>query len=618
MSTVSVIIPYYNQGKYLHTAVQSCLSAYSGDLEIIVVDDGSTEAHANHYCMQAKKLDPRVRVLKKPNGGLSSARNAGIQLAKGDYIQFLDCDDTILPGKLDSQVRQLSSSHDKLVSVCGYYISNEWLRDLHDESLTISRFPLTLGSFLFRWERGFSIPIHSGLFRRSTFERISFNEDLHGKEDWVFWSTVAGTFRGAITYCPIIGAVYRLHGNGMTRSLDKMGEAWCKASALLANRYRSEYPEFEAASNNWHLKFYKGSRLAAEAAKGSSHLAPCVKDFSKHPSATLLHSRSISEMDEPVISFVVPVFNHSKYLETCIKSIISQPRSLSYEIVVVDDRSTDDKVVDILATIDTKDVPYRVFQNESNFGISVTQNLAVEKCRGKYIAFLDCDDYLEPCVIDELSEILSASDSPDYIFSDRNHVDDRGSFIGRANYGGYEWIKPSGSIENDLLLGMIASHLKVIKKDIYQAIGGSNLAYSGIQDWELALRVIGNGKFHYLNKAIYNHRIHRNSVSNSGSVAQFWMTNVLRRIYLEKNRHKGLNFTEVELNEIKFKDIVEVSRLFREGVSFAFRCNGPFIPENQINMLREFNSYFDVIYVPMKDTSSLMGYLWDHSIIRPL
>lgn len=110
MNSVSVIIPYYNQGKYLQSAVQSALSSYNGDIEVLVVDDGSTEGHAKHYCNQARKLDPRVRIIHKENGGLSSARNAGIREAKGTYIQLLDCDDVLLPGKIQRQVDQLEYS----------------------------------------------------------------------------------------------------------------------------------------------------------------------------------------------------------------------------------------------------------------------------------------------------------------------------------------------------------------------------------------------------------------------------------------------------------------------------------------------------------------------------
>ncbi|MEN5276343.1 glycosyltransferase family 2 protein [Brucella sp. TWI432] len=622
MTTVSVIIPYYNQGKYLQSAVQSALSAYEGDIEVLVVNDGSTEGHANHYCNQAQNLDPRVRIIHKENGGLSSARNAGIYEAKGTYIQFLDCDDVLLPGKIQRQVGQLQHSGDRLVSICGYYISNEWMGELQDETHSINRFPFTLESFLFGWERGFSIPIHCGLFHRSIFEGLLFEEELYGKEDWVFWSTLAGKLWNGFIYCPFIGVIYRLHGNGMTRSLNKMGESWLQASEILDKRFAAQFPKFATASNEWHQKFYRGSRLPDEQKKqistkrhvsAESQKQQSPADCSK-PSVTLKkESGSLKDID-PLISFVVPVFNHRAYLKQCIDSLIHQKTKIPYEVIVVDDRSNEVGVIDALCGMDTGSIPYKVFQNDENYGISITQNLAVMQCKGKYIAFVDCDDYVSNTVIDRVSGIISET-SADYIFTDKDHVDENGKLISRFNYGGYPWLAPSASIENDILLGMVASHLKVIRRQFYLELGGCDNNYSGVQDWDLALRAIGKGKFHYLNASLYNHRIHKSSVTSSGSVTQLWMTNVLRRKYLEKFSSDNKVSMMIEINIIKTKDIAHISNLFKEGVRYTYRTNDYSLSSEQIGMLREFNTFFDRILVSPGDAASLMGYVWNHRII---
>jgi len=623
MNSVSVIIPYYNQGKYLHSAVQSALSSYEGDIEVLVVNDGSTEGHAKHYCNQAQKLDPCVRIIHKENGGLSSARNAGIREAKGTYIQFLDCDDVLLPGKIQRQVDQLQYSRDKLVSVCGYYIANEWLRNLRDETHSINRFPFTVGSFLFQWERGFSIPIHCGLFHRSVFDDLFFEEKLYGKEDWLFWSILAGRQRNAFIYCPFVGVIYRLHESGMTRSLDKMGESWVEASKILDKLYAPQFPSFAKASRDWHLNFYKGSRLSDEE-KNRPHVSssnsgtgekPQRQDDRSHRTATLIKESGAASNDTPLISFVVPVFNHKAYLKQCIESLINQKTTVPYEVIVVDDRSTQAGVIDALRAIDSGSALFKVFQNDDNYGISLTQNLAVEQCSGEYIAFVDCDDYILSTAVDEISQVI-AETSADYIFTDKNHVDESGHFISRFDYGGYPWIKPSGSIEDDVLLGMVASHLKVIRRKIYLALGGCDDNYSGVQDWDFALRTIGEGKFHYLNKALYSHRIHKNSVTSSGSVTQFWMTNVLRRKYLEKFSINAEVSAMVEINKISTDSIRYISELFKEGVRYTFRTNEFSLSDDQVDMLREFNTYFDRIFVSAGDAASLMGYLWDHKIVR--
>lgn len=92
----SIIIPVYRVEKYIHKCMDSVLNQSFSDLEIILVDDGSPDG-CPAICDSYAARDPRVRVIHKPNGGLSDARNAGIGAAKGDYILLLDSDDYIDP-----------------------------------------------------------------------------------------------------------------------------------------------------------------------------------------------------------------------------------------------------------------------------------------------------------------------------------------------------------------------------------------------------------------------------------------------------------------------------------------------------------------------------------------
>ena len=93
---ISVIIPVYKVEDYLQTCVESVLAQTYKNTEIILVDDGSPD-NCPHLCDEFAKRDSRIRVIHKENGGLSSARNAGIDIAKGDFIAFLDSDDLWSP-----------------------------------------------------------------------------------------------------------------------------------------------------------------------------------------------------------------------------------------------------------------------------------------------------------------------------------------------------------------------------------------------------------------------------------------------------------------------------------------------------------------------------------------
>ena len=91
---ISIIVPVYNVEKYLPTCVDSILCQTFTNFELILVDDGSTD-RSGIICDEYEKKDTRVKVIHKENGGLSSARNAGLYIAKGKYIGFVDSDDFI-------------------------------------------------------------------------------------------------------------------------------------------------------------------------------------------------------------------------------------------------------------------------------------------------------------------------------------------------------------------------------------------------------------------------------------------------------------------------------------------------------------------------------------------
>ena len=91
---ISVIVPVYNVEKYLKKCVNSITSQTYENLEILLVDDGSTDL-SGQICNEFEKNDARIKVIHKKNGGLSNARNVGIEKAQGKYLMFVDSDDVI-------------------------------------------------------------------------------------------------------------------------------------------------------------------------------------------------------------------------------------------------------------------------------------------------------------------------------------------------------------------------------------------------------------------------------------------------------------------------------------------------------------------------------------------
>ena len=125
---ISVIVPVYNVEKYLDRCVESIVNQTYTNLEIILVDDGSPD-NCPQMCDAWAEKDSRIKVIHKENGGVSSARNAGIDSATGEYIGFVDSDDTIDENMYEVLKNSIVKEHVQL-SVCGYkYNNKEYIPD---------------------------------------------------------------------------------------------------------------------------------------------------------------------------------------------------------------------------------------------------------------------------------------------------------------------------------------------------------------------------------------------------------------------------------------------------------------------------------------------------------
>lgn len=120
MENISVIIPVYNVEKYLYRCLESVCNQTYRDLQIIVIDDGSTDKSAQ-ICDDWATKDARITVIHQENKGVSAARNCGIHLAIGEYITFVDSDDWVEPGMYEQLVRALQQDKEAQMCVCEYY-----------------------------------------------------------------------------------------------------------------------------------------------------------------------------------------------------------------------------------------------------------------------------------------------------------------------------------------------------------------------------------------------------------------------------------------------------------------------------------------------------------------
>ena len=116
---VSIIVPVYNVEKYLSKCIDSILAQTYKNLEIILVDDGSKD-NSGTICDEYSKKDKRIKIIHKPNGGISDVRNHGLKIATGDYIGFVDSDDYIAEDMFETLV-SLLEKNDADISIVSFY-----------------------------------------------------------------------------------------------------------------------------------------------------------------------------------------------------------------------------------------------------------------------------------------------------------------------------------------------------------------------------------------------------------------------------------------------------------------------------------------------------------------
>jgi glycosyltransferase involved in cell wall biosynthesis len=236
---VSVVVPAFNAETTIVAAVESALGQTFDDLEVIVVDDDSTDATMERL---AGIGDPRLRLLRTAHGGVARARNQGMDAARGQFIAFLDADDMWTPDKLEAQVQALSSdpsawavySWTVFCDTDGRYLfakAPEYLSgDVYSELLTT--FFLASGS--------------NALARRACVESIGrFDETAEPVEDWEYWLRCAK--KGRFALVPRYQVLYRFSiGSASTaveryqRAIERVAEREFAGAPAALRRRRAE------------------------------------------------------------------------------------------------------------------------------------------------------------------------------------------------------------------------------------------------------------------------------------------------------------------------------------------------------------------------------------------
>ena len=275
---VSVIIPNYNYGRYLPETIDSVLAQTYPNIEIIVVDDGSTDDSVEVL----KSYGDKIKWFEQTNQGVAKARNRAFAESAGDFIAFLDSDDVWMPRKLEEQLKMFDNGEIGLVH-CGYSDFDgkntlcEYLQGLSgrvaDEMLLYKR-PVILGNG------------SGAVITRKAFEKVGgFDSSVVPAEDWEFFYQVARRYK--VAFVPEILLEYRKHETNAHLNVGRMEKA-------LLNAYKKIFSEDEANLKPIKRRCY--SRIHIILA-GSYYQMGNYSQFLRHSVKSLFYSpENISQL----------------------------------------------------------------------------------------------------------------------------------------------------------------------------------------------------------------------------------------------------------------------------------------------------------------------------------
>lgn len=440
---VSIVIPVYNAEKYLKERMECLLKQSLKDIEIICVDDGSTDGSLAMLERYAKK-DRRVKVITQQNLYAGIARNNGLAVSKGEYIIFMDADDFCAEDML-AKMYEKGKKNNADVVLCGGAKYNTAKKEIIAADYFLKH-QLVEGKEVFNRndipEKIFTVTVPAPwnkLFKKKFImkEGLQFQE-LQNSNDAFFTMSAMGLAE-RISYVSEVLCYYRIDSEGSIQKkkhknalnfffaygaiFDKLVEKGIyeqvkksyidlTLSGIVFNvNTITDFESSEKIINYFAENFNEKTHVIDESLEYYSNKANyCrVKNLLNHykfkqnrikvSEDKQVHTLVENTTIEPMVSVIVPVYNVEEYLIECLDSLAKQTLK-NIEIICINDGSKDDSLKLCLEYAD-KDKRVAVI-DQLNSGLSMTRNVGVQKAKGKYVYFIDSDDYLLPQALEEL------------------------------------------------------------------------------------------------------------------------------------------------------------------------------------------------------------------------
>ena len=556
--TISIIIPVYNVENYLRSCLDSVLSQTYKDFEVLMVNDGSTDG-SGAICQDFVERDSRFHYFEKENGGLSDARNYGLDRAKGHYITFLDSDDFLFEDYLENlyHASRLSDSDITIGGYCRFGDSNFYFYNDHFKSDSLVAFKdfqaiqyldsmldVTFLTFSTAWGK---------LFKRELFSELRFPYGKYAEDQFLIWKLYMKAdkiyvFNGA-------SYVYRMNPSGLSNIftlkhldyIDAIEERIKETKDIEGieiqhsfNMYRYVLQRILGQlEEHDYIDEAKEVRKKLELAEQGqySFLSDEVKEIEVENGGEL-------------ISIIVPIYNVENYLRMCLDSIEHQTYS-NIEVLLINDGSPDSSG-EICQEYVARDSRFRYFEKE-NGGASDARNYGIERSNGKYLTFVDSDDWLSLTYVEDLYQAAIRNDSDTVIShytiyneSDRNYYVHIWDDYYEKNYTSEELIMELPKLELNGYI-YITSWGILFKKELF-----NNVKFPKgkvIEDsWTNYKLFFKSKKITYIHKEIYSHR--EGILSVGSSVNEKLLIDVLECLLerLAIYTIKGWNYSDEKNN----------------------------------------------------------------------
>lgn len=506
---VSIIVPVYNVEKYLRECLDSLVHQTYKNIEIICVNDGSKDDSQSILDEFEYMYPSKVTCYSKDNGGLSSARNYGLDRAKGKYIMFIDSDDFIEKDTVTQAVANLEkTATDLYVFGIQQFCSDGDTEDIINTNDWFKRRMQPAGYQELTFERAQKTNIHvcNKVFRRDLIKDLRFPEGLLFEDIYFTWSYMLAA--DTVVYNDDVYYHYRVHSESIM--------------AKAASSYT--FDKLLHHLENWHRLFIDSCRndtvrnrfselraLLLSLSERVKELAPesyckIIQEYAK------LYNTELSEaVSTPDVSIIVPVYNVEKYLKQCLDSLVHQSLQ-NIEIICVDDGSTDSSGT-ILEEYAKRYSTIKVIHKE-NGGLSSARNIGLRIAKASYIAFVDSDDYVDTTLFERAYKAITRNDV-DFVVYGAVPFDDDINTEQKADAQQY-WLSArySGTQQFNFALAKDTPQCawnKLYKadklKDFHFAEG---LLYEDVSfTWLYYFR---SQKAYYIDKNLYFYRIRQNSI----------------------------------------------------------------------------------------------------------